>query len=77
MTFSMFITRDAMQINLTPENDHERRFVGILESTDGDVSLHKGVNIAESHGGYYRNYGDSATSVCITIKNPVEKDPLL
>jgi hypothetical protein len=69
MKFSMFVTEDAMQINLTPENDHEARFMDILKNTDGEVSIHKGISIAESRGGYIRLYGQSDRDTCITIKN--------
>lgn len=29
MKFTMFITEDAVQFNLTPENPHEKKFLGI------------------------------------------------
>ena len=69
MKFSMFVTENAMQINLTPENDHEKRFMDILKNTDGEVSIHKGVSIAECRGGYLRNFGESDRDTCITITN--------
>jgi hypothetical protein len=69
----MFITEDAMQVNLTPENEHEKRFVDILRSTGGDVSIHKGVDIGTCQGGYMRNFGERDKSTCITILNPQPK----
>jgi hypothetical protein len=70
MKFSMFITENSMQVNLTPENDHEKRFMDILNATNGEVRIHKGISISESQGGYIRNYGETERSTAITILNP-------
>ncbi len=74
MKFSMFITEDSMQMNLTPENDHEKRFMDILNATNGEVSIHKGVDIGSCQGGYVRNFGERERSTAITILNPKPAD---
>lgn len=68
MKFSMFITESAMQVNLTPENDHERRFIEILDSDNKDVSISKGVDIGMCQGGYVRNFGAKSEALTITLR---------
>ena len=76
MKFSMFVTETAMQINLTPETENEKRFMDVLRTTDGEVSINKGVDIGMCRGNYIRNFGERGETTCITIQNPTPKaDP--
>ena len=51
MRFTMFITEDAVQFNLAPENDHEKKFLGILSEYEGGATIHHGVNVSECEVG--------------------------
>ena len=68
MQFTMFVTKDTIQFNLTPENDHEKKFLGILKEYQGAVLVHPGVSIEESRGNYLRNYGKAEGTVAITVQ---------
>jgi hypothetical protein len=68
MKFSMFITEDAVQFNLAPENDHEKKFLGVLSEYEGPARLHHGVNVSECRGEYLRNFGSRQDVLAITIK---------
>ena len=68
MRFSMFITENAMQINLTPENDHERTFIKMIDGENKIVTIHKGVDIGMCQGGYVRNFGTKSEALAITLK---------
>jgi hypothetical protein len=63
----MFVCSDAMQVNLEPENDHEKRFVEMLKATSGRVTLHQGVDIAPCRGGWVRDFGESSKTLAIHI----------
>ena len=67
----MFITENVVQVNLTPENDHERKFVQMLMDYEGPVKIHHGVNISECRGGYLRDFG-LREALAITIHRPKE-----
>ena len=73
MKITMYLTEDAMQFNLEPENPHEKDFMKILEKYVGPVEIHRGVNIAESRGQYLRDFGERDNILAITIKKaPVQ-----
>lgn len=68
MKWTMMLSDNALQINLTPENDHEREAMKILQSHDGKVTINKGVSVNMCQGGYLRNFGEPAEAcVAITI----------
>ena len=64
------LTSDAIQFNLTPENDHERDFMGMLSGYTGEVSVSQGANVAMSRGGYLRSYDGGGNTTAITIQKP-------
>jgi hypothetical protein len=66
MKWSMMVRENVMQVNLEPENDHEREALEILRKYEGPASIHKGVSVAECQGGYMRNFGPS-DALAITI----------
>lgn len=68
MRFTMFVTEETVQFNLHPENDHEKKFLGVLLDYQGPVTLHYGVDISECMGGYLRNFGDRDQVLAVTIK---------
>lgn len=68
MRFSMFVTENAMQINLTPENDHESYFLKMIDDDRKIVTIHKGVDIGMCQGGYVRNFGTKSEALVITLK---------
>lgn len=67
MKISMFLTSNAMQFNLTPETQHEKDFMALLEKYDGEVSITKGVEVIETRGNYLRNESSPQT-VVITVR---------
>lgn len=74
MKFSMFVTEEALQVNLTPESDHEKKHLNMLLDYEGPVTLHHGVDIAECQGGYIRNFGDRGNVLAINIRKPEAKE---
>ncbi len=66
MKISLFVTSEKMQFNLTPENEHEKDFMELLEKYNGDVSIHTGVEVIETRGEYLRNERSPKT-VAITV----------
>ena len=68
MRFTMFITEDSVQFNLAPENDHEKKFLGILSEYEGGATIHHGVNVAECRGGYIRDFGRNREVLAVTIR---------
>lgn len=68
MKWSLMLREDTLQINLEPENDHEREAVKILRSHGGSAEIRTGVSIAEYQGGYMRNFGERSDTVAITIR---------
>ena len=66
----MFLTEDALQFNLEAETEVEKLFVKTLSKhSPGTVEIHQGVNLAESQGGYIRDFGRGGSSVCaVTIR---------
>lgn len=76
MKFSMFITENKLQLNLTPETDHEKEAMKALEGYTGPAAIHKGVSIGPCHGGYVRNFGEEANTTAITIDKASSFPPL-
>ncbi len=67
MKFTVLATGDVVQFNLHPENDHERKFVGMLAEYEGRAELHHGVDVSECKGGYLRIFRESTEALAITI----------
>lgn len=66
MKWSMMLRENTLQMNLEPENDHEREAIDILREHKGAATLHHGVKIQECLGGYLREFaGDSALAITI------------
>ena len=74
MRFTMFITEDAVQFNLSPENAHEKKFLGILSEYEGGATIHHGVNVAECRGGYIRDFGRNREILAVTIRPRTEPE---
>lgn len=70
MKFTMFVASDAMQFNLEPETETEKELLKLLNKYKGEVTIHNGVSIAESQGGFIRNYGETERVLAITIRKP-------
>lgn len=68
MKFTMFVTEDVVQFNLTPENDHEKKFLGVLAEYEGSVRLHHGVDVSECKGEYLRVFGERREVLAVTIR---------
>lgn len=68
MKITAFLTEHAIQFNLEPESDHERKFMSMLSDYTGEVKVHRGVNVAACMGGYLRSYGEDSGTVALTIK---------
>jgi hypothetical protein len=62
----MFVRGNSMQVNLEPENDHEREAIDLLSAHNGQATIHSGVNIGTCQGGYMRVFGES-NCLAITI----------
>ncbi len=71
MKITMFVIEDAIQFNLEPESKTERRFLDILDSFEGQVTLKKRVNIGMCQGGYIRAFGES-NGIAIVIREKAE-----
>jgi hypothetical protein len=74
MKFTMFITEDAVQFNLTPENPHEKKFLGILSEYEGGATIHHGVNVSECGGGYIRDFGRNREILAVIIRPRTEPE---
>ena len=74
MKWSLMMREDVLQVNLEPENDHERKAIEILSKHTGDVTMHPGVSIEDCRGGYLRNFGENK-SLAITIRKSVPEPP--
>lgn len=74
MKWSMMVTGQVMQFNLTPENDHEKEAFSTLNKFQGLAHIHKGVNIQKCQGGYLRDFSEEPTSVAITIHKDSERN---
>ena len=69
MKFSMFITETDTQINLTPENDHEKHYIAVLRGAENKtVTVKTGVDIGMCQGGYVRNFGEKSQSVVFVLR---------
>ena len=55
MKISLFVTDTAMQFNLTPETEHEKNFMKLLEKYNGEVKINSGIEVIETRGDYLRN----------------------
>lgn len=71
MKWSLYVTGDALQINLEPEGANEEELTGLLNKYAGSAVVHKGVSIKECVGGYIRSYGEQDKHVAITIRKPI------
>ena len=69
MKISLFVTDTTMQFNLTPESEHEKDFMKLLEKYEGDVSIHNGVEVIETRGNYLRNEVSPKTVAIIVSRN--------
>lgn len=67
MKWSMMLRENVLQVNLEPENDHEREAMKILRTHGGVATIHAGVSIERCQGGYMRNFGEANDAVAITI----------
>lgn len=74
MRITMMATYDLIQFNLTPESEHEKKFLSGLDEYKGDVSLHQGVNISACNAGYLRDFGLSDKTIAITISRSIAKE---
>ena len=74
MKWSLMICDDVLQVNLEPENDHERKAIEILSENSGEANIHTGVDIGPCRGGYLRNFGEN-NSLAITIRKPMPEPP--
>lgn len=73
MKWSMMLRENVLQVNLEPENDHEREAMKILRKHSGVATVHAGVSITECRGNYMRNFGESDDAVAITIHKEVKE----
>lgn len=73
MKFSIFVIQDAMQFNLTPENDHEKEFLRLLNKYKGKVTIHNGVDLSLNQANFIRSFGQNDEQVAITIHQPEPK----
>lgn len=73
MRITMFITEESLQINLTPENDHEREGLAYLNSYNGEARIHQGVNIQETRGDYLRSFETSQNDPYPTVAIKIDK----
>jgi hypothetical protein len=71
--FTVFATSQAIQFNLEPETDHEKKLLDMLKDFKGAVKIHQGVDIGVSRGEFIRQYGEPRvdTQMAITI----QRDP--
>jgi hypothetical protein len=76
MRITIFITEDIAQFNLVPENDHEKKFMGMIKDYQGLVMIKRGVSIEETHGGYLRNLGEDKDNLAIVLKRGDSNEPL-
>ena len=76
MKITMFVTEDAVQFNLEPQNDHEKKFLKILQEYNGPVAIHQGMDVGLCSGGYVRNFGEGSRVLALTIlKEPGDGNP--
>jgi hypothetical protein len=69
MKWSLVMKEGMTQINLTPENDHEREVAKILRESAGPATIHHGVSVDLCQGGYLRQWeGDHDKVIAITIR---------
>lgn len=73
MKWTMMATEKAVQFNLEPESDHERKLLDALAEHNGTATLHKGVQVSECMGGYLRNFGEKAGCLAITVKGACDE----
>ena len=67
MNWSLFLTKDAIQFNLTPENEHEKELSAILKKYNGRVSVYDGIDVNMTKGDYLRGFGEKSDTLAITI----------
>ena len=73
MKFSIFATENAIQFNLTPENEHEKEFVKILEKYKGEVYTKMGVDISMTQGNYLRVFGEREDTLAVTVNKEIKE----
>ena len=81
MRFSLFLVEDAMQFNLEPETEHEKKFIKMISDYTGEKNVYEGADINMCRGGYLRNFSHIRgpydkrdwKTLAITIKKPEAK----
>lgn len=68
MRITAYLTEDAIQFNLEPGSEHERKFLALLmDYQGGEVSVRTGVDISRCQGGYLREFDGKDKTVAVTI----------
>lgn len=57
MKITAYLTENAIQFNLVPETDHERKFMAMLADYRGEVTVTEAAQIGRCQGGYIRDFG--------------------
>ena len=71
MKWSLSLTGNYTQFNMTAETPHEEELCKLLNKFEGGtVRIHQGVEIAISNGGYLREYEHVPKTCAITINRP-------
>lgn len=73
MNVTLYITSDAMQVNLLPETEHEKTMLAALSEYRGPATIGQGRDISPCAGGWLRDFGDKALATTITIQRFPEK----
>lgn len=78
MKITAYLTADAIQFNLVPETEHERKFMAMLADYRGSVTVSKAAQIGPCQAGYIRDFGlgreDKGTAITIH-RAPAEQPP--
>jgi hypothetical protein len=75
MKISIIVTENAMQFNLEPENDHESKFLEILTTYNGEVTITKGVELNMCQAGFVRSFGPDPRMATVTIVKKLTGNP--
>lgn len=67
MKIAAVVTEDALQFNLQHETEAERLMLTVMAKAQGKVTIHEGVEIGMSRGGFVRNFGERQGALTITI----------
>ena len=68
MNVSLYITSDAMQVNLVPETEHEKVLLAALTKYRGPCEIQGGRDISMCRGGWIRDFGPSEQATVITVR---------